>query len=311
MRIVLSGALPETHQARELTPYLIENAPTLARWFERSRATRIVADPAQTWCTAWEYWHLLEHRFTPRASQIAAAGLGPILGSHAAHNDQPIWLIELVHLSPSRDGAVLIPAKDLAITADQSASLFQTAQKLFTDTGFGLYPCTPTHWLITLPQGYEPSCPSPELVSISTVNEWWRQDIEGRPWRRLANELQMSWFDHPVNQQRTVNGEPPINGVWLFGGASRSQISKPASTTTETRMITTLSQPMLTQDWGTWLAELKQLEVNVFARLHDAQPDLVLTGDKHIVTAVPDKRRWARLRPGIKNEWKKWWSPLN
>src|SRR3546814_1835718 len=65
---------------------------------------------------------------------------------------------------------------------------------------------------------------SPALVATSSVNDWWPQDLAARPWRRLVNEVQMLWYEHPVNQERYKQGLVPINSVWLFGGARSAQI---------------------------------------------------------------------------------------
>lgn len=227
MRIVLAGALPDPRTTRELLPHLAQAAPNLVAWLASSRTTRIVADPAVTYCTAWEYWLLHEQGFVPGNKQTHSAGLGPLLAN--TPNTPPseaIWLAELAHISPARDGAVLLPARALGITAEHSAALLRAAQPYFDGTGFDVQPHTATHWRIHVPDGFSSQFPSPELVSTTTVHEWWRQDIADRPWRRLANELQMLWFDHPVNQQREEQGLMPINSLWLFGGGQADQFKK-------------------------------------------------------------------------------------
>src|SRR5690606_24961280 len=120
MRIVLPGALPDPREARELTPYLHKTAPTLAGWMEQGPATTTHADPAETGCTPYEAWQLRERGFRPQPGQNLASGLGPLyLGDTATHTavqaPHPVWLVELVHVSPSRDGAALLPAADLDV----------------------------------------------------------------------------------------------------------------------------------------------------------------------------------------------------
>src|SRR5690606_7128776 len=144
---------------------------------------------------------------------------------NVAEQDQPVWLVELVHVSPSRDGAALLPASQLAITPEHSVALFESVLTLFAEAGFHLSPSGTCHWRITLPNGYAPVCASPALVSITSVNDWWPQDIASRPWRRLSNEVQMLWFEHPVNLERAQQGLPPVNSLWLFGGAQARQFA--------------------------------------------------------------------------------------
>lgn len=311
MRIVLPGALPDPSQARDLLPHLLKAAPLLVAWLERSHATSIVADPAQTYCTAWEYWQLQQRNFHPRAGQSDSAGLGPLLaGSDPSSADDPVWLLELTHMSPSRDGAVLIPSGELNITTEESDALLRATQDLFADTDFSLSPSSTTRWRITLPEGYFPLCPSPELVSTTTVNDWWRQDLADRPWRRLANEVQMLWFDHTVNQKRYDQGQVPINNVWLFGGARPSQLTEPSATSITPKLDFSLLQPARAQDWNTWLQTMRTLDTEQFSSLNQ-QSEVVLIGYDQIIRYTTENRFWKRWQPGIKESWKKWWSPQN
>jgi hypothetical protein len=316
MQIVLPGALPDPQEARELTSYLPKTAPTLLRWLEQGRARTIAADPALAGCTPYEQWQLAARGFRPNDGQNLSAGLGPLLADPAITDGDPVWLVELVHVSPSRDGATLLPARELAITPEQSVALFESAQGLFADTGFSLSPSSVTQWRIALPPDFAPLGASPTMVSISAVNDWWPQDITARPWRRLVNEMQMLWFEHPVNQARYQHGLLPINSLWLFGGASRQQFhgNSHASLVPESvRAHDDLFAFSITRDWGGWLAALARLEADVFLPLAQGKaPDLVLTGTDRIVEITPSTmQRWTQWLPGSHQAWRKWWSPQN
>ncbi|MFQ6707899.1 putative sulfate exporter family transporter, partial [Bordetella pertussis] len=56
-------------------------------------------------------------------------------------------------------------------------------------------------------------------VAGQRLRAWWTQDVAMRPWRRLLNEIQMVWYEHPVNEARAARGAAPINALWLYGGA--------------------------------------------------------------------------------------------
>ena len=308
MRIVLPGALPGPTIAAELLSHLPAAAPRLIKWLENSQATHVAADPEQTRCTPLEAWQLRASDYQAQSGQVRGAGLGPFLANGHITDDKPVWLLELVHLAAAREGAILQPARTLAITAEESQALYDTASALFTDTDFKLEPLATTHWRVHLPDGYQPACASPELVSLGNVTDWWEQDVNGRAWRRLANELQMAWFDHAVNQSRAEQGQTPINGVWLFGGGRRSQLGQPASRA-DAQIDTSLLQAWRTADWGSWLTALKQLDETVFASFGaQAQPELVLAGHDDFVVLKPGKSLWQRLQPNHRNKWKKWWS---
>lgn len=313
MRIVLPGALPDPREARELTAYLHKTAPTLARWMEQGLAAATRADPAETGCTPYETWQLRERGFRPRPEQNFASGLGPLyLGEAAADTamppGQPVWLVELVHVSPSRDGAALLPAASLAITPEQSVALFQSVAPMFADSGFHLHAMGPRHWRIDLPPDYTPVAASPALVSLTSVNDWWPQALEDRPWRRLANEAQMLWFEHPVNQARYAQGQMPVNSLWLFGGASLEQLTT-APARADTQVHPELLACNASHDWSGWLAALGDLESRVFQPLSASpMPDLVLTGSDRLVQ-LNKPARWRQWLPRSRNAWRNWWSP--
>ena len=312
MQIVLPGALPDPREARELTSYLQKTAPTLLRWLERGRARITPADPAQTGCTPYEQWQLIQHGFRPLEGQNLSAGLAPLWAEHAAQSDAPVWLAELVHVSPSRDGAALLPASELTITPEQSVALFESALSIFEGTGFSAHACSTERWRLELPTDFAPRCASPALVSVSSVNDWWPQDITARPWRRLVNELQMLWFEHPVNQARYQQGLVPINSLWLFGGASANQL-RSSGLLADVRTYDALLAPCISHDWGSWLAALDQLETRVFRPLaSDKPPGLVLTGRDRLIEVGPTP--WGQLTqwlPGSQQAWRKWWSHQN
>lgn len=307
MRIVLPGALLDSAVSAELIKHLPEASPRLVKWLENSRVKTLLADPVQHFCTPLEFWQLQQHGFEATGQAPASTGLGPFLAGNTISDDDPVWLVELVHLVAAREGALLQPARKLGLHETESRALFETAAELFQDTGFGIEFITASHWRVHLPAAYAPACASPELVSLGNVTDWWSQDPAGRAWRRLANEVQMAWFNHPVNQQRAEKGLVPVNGVWLFGGAKRSQLA--SSRTGAAQHIHDNLQPFAqAADWGGWLAALAELDQSVLAAFDGTpQPELILTGHDHILTCLPGRPVWKRLLPGSRNTWKQWW----
>ena len=316
MQIVLPGGLVDSAIAPTLVPHIEEKAPRLAEWLRRAQAVQISAAAAETLCTPLEYWWLRENRFEPRPGQSPSAGLSALhardIGTHAGvhgnlDDNQPLWLAQLVHVAPARDGAALIPAGELEIAPDESLALFESAAEFFEGSGFEATHFDTQHWRILMPEDYEPQCASPALVSTTSVNDWWKQDIAGRPWRRLINELQMLWFDHPVNREREGRGLRPVNSLWLYGGGAPYQLKSPSGQSAELRVIRSLQGPALVQDWGSWLMALEQLETEVFTAL-DSSTRLVLTGEERIVELSASNTNWLDKLLNRKQDWKKWWS---
>lgn len=312
MQIVLPGALPDAAIAHELAPHLEKNAPRLATWLARAHADIISAKPAETFCTPYEYWLLRHHGFKAGNGESPACGLAAVYARDTQADfepDHPLWLAQLVHVAPARDGAALIPASELEISPEESAALYAAAEEYFEGSGFAAEPFDTTHWRLHPPADYRPVCASPALVSITSVNDWWPQDTAGRPWRRLVNELQMLWFNHPVNQSREARGLRPVNSLWLYGGAAPSRLH-PSNLADTPRVLRQLQGPALVQDWGSWLMALQQLESDAFAAL-DASSRVVMTGSDRIVELTPDRQGWLSKLLGSKQDWRRWWSNRN
>lgn len=316
MQIVLPGGLVDPAIAPTLTFHIEQKAPNLSEWLRHARPHEMQARAADTLCTPLELWWLQANHFTPKPGQAASAGLAAL---HAldteVHQDritgiaqaEPIWLAQLVHVAPARDGAALIPAGELEISPAESVALFESATECFDGSGFRATPFDAQHWRIEMPTDYVPHCASPALVSVTSVNDWWKQDAEGRPWRRLVNELQMLWFDHPVNRDRESRGLRPVNSLWLFGGAALDQLKPCASHHSNLRVIRALQSPALVQDWGSWLLELEHLDKEVFRELSPSSR-VVLTGAERIVELTAAQKSWLDKLLNRKQDWKQWWS---
>ncbi|NYT36527.1 hypothetical protein ERD78_06540 [Allopusillimonas soli] len=311
MRIVLPGALPDPAVAGELAAHLGNSAPTLLQWLSHARCTAHAADTAASGCLPHELWLLQACGFQPEGDQNFATGLGPLhAGKAGHHDDQPIWVAELVHVAPSRDGAALLPARELAITPDQSVALFESVHDRFLEDGFQLEHIDTEHWRLTPPEGFTAASASPALVSVTSVNDWWPQAAQARPWRRLVNEIQMLWFAHPINAARQEQGLPPVNSLWLYGGARPGQLASiPAD---DTQIHENLLEPLYKQDWGGWITALAALENHVFAPLGTMPSQLILTGRERSVSLTPSRaHRWLGRLPGRKQTWRTWWSSQN
>jgi len=323
MHIVLTGALPDARAARALLPQFVQTAPAFARWLARGRACVHAVSVQQTGCTAEEWWRLHQHGFQADTQQNCAAGLGVLRWHEAvAQNvacvatqaaNQPVWLAELVHIAPTQHGAGLLTASELNISPAHDRALFDSLHDLNKSGDFTLHRLTPGLWRVEVstPDFSLPAA-SPALVARTSVNDWWPQQDVARTWRRVFNEVQMTWFDHPVNQQRQQQGLPAVNGLWLFGGARPDQfanLTAPACMQWHEDCL----QPLLRQDWPQWLQALARLDKTLQEALDsNAVTQLDLTGLARVVTITPQRMNWiAHLKnklTGRTQAWKKWWS---
>lgn len=305
--IVLTEGLPPAPIASELLKQLPHYAPELVAYLDQCQSELIAVDLSQSRCTALEHWQLHQANFSaPMAKHNAALAL--LLASQQQKNPDPkdknaFWLVELVHISPARDGAALIPAVNLNIEVSQNADLLQSAQTLCEGTPFQLSAWSNTHWQlhsdITLPATFASS----SLVSRTSVNDWWDQDPRSRDWRRFVNEIQMLFFNHPVNLQRQQQGLLSINSLWPVGGISPADWQPQPK---KSLVFTQLSDSYLRQEWGQWLVEMQSIQEHIIPLLHN-QPEIVFSNTTHYMKSqfVP-RRFWQRLfnsTPAWRNHW--------
>ncbi|MGB3835704.1 hypothetical protein [Castellaniella sp.] len=300
MHIVIPGAWPEPEVAGELAGHVAQRAPALAAWMAHSTTAITQSPAADTWCMPHEHWLLKACNFNPAEAEHISAGLGPLRGAPA--DKEPVWLAELVHMAPSRDGAALLPARVLDITPEQSHALWETAKDYLQESGLELEALTTDTWRVRWPQAVTLPCASPALVATSAVNDWWPQEAVARPWRQLANTLQMAWYEHPANQARAALGQAPVNSLWLYGGAGQSQLGRTPPNDIQTDF--SLYDLAISQQWGEWIEALARLDQQLFTQLTTQPASLILSGRNRYVELSAHTGWFARWRT---QDWRRWW----
>src|SRR5690625_4498063 len=123
--LVIKDALfPHSH-AQALWSALQQQAPNLCAWLHSSHGTVRTHDPLVDRCTALEHLLIRHTAFAPDRHQAMGAGMALILAlpedfwQQVPAND-PCWLVELVHITPGRAGASLLPARLLDIVPAES-----------------------------------------------------------------------------------------------------------------------------------------------------------------------------------------------
>ena len=303
MRILIPGSLPPASIAPELATQVEMACPALLACLRRARAQVLSLPIDETGCTALEAMELraLGHQAQP--GQPLGTGLGPLRAGIADPSER-IWIAELSSVAIGREGATLLPPESLEIEADESDALYEAVAGLWSGSGFSALPLEPARWRIWLPQDAAPPSISPAAVSGRPLADWWPTGDTLRAWRRLANEIQMTWHDHPVNTARESRGLPPVNGLWLYGGANGW---RPAAQAAPMHVVDTLSQPFIQGSWGDWVAALPALS----AQLEElpAQTQITLLGQERAVELDTTRGLgWRRLLPGSRNAWKSWWN---
>lgn len=316
--LVIKDALFPHPHAQALWSALQQQAPNLCAWLGSSRGTVRAHDSLVARCTALEHLLISQSGFKPTRQQAMGAGMALILAlqegfwQQAPSND-PFWLVELVHITPGREGASLLPARLLNINPAESEALFQSLLPYMGDNPFGFKPLSPYHWQVTGNTSLPAPVATPELIFETTVQDWWDTSKIGRAWRQWANEIQMLWFDHPVNQQRQTNNLPPVNAVWLMGGATGAQLPHArqiaSGSLTLPIVLTQLESSFKAQDWQQWLTDIETIDQEI-ARITPQR--IVFTGPAgYLMTEAPKPQHFLqRLLPSYKTGQECWLNPF-
>ena len=304
MHLLIPGALPLSNVAKDLLPQVEQHCPALVERLKTLVATVQELAPEHTGCTPFEAIRLHQLGYTPPAGANLGTGLAA-LHAGVKNPSETVWLAELSAISVGREGATIAHPASFEVTADEADALFDAVSGLWADRAISALPLNNRQWRIWLDPSASTRSLTPAAMAEMRLSDWWPQEDSLREWRRLLNEIQMVWHDHPVNLARAERGEMPINSLWLFGGAQGWSSTQALSATYEG-----LHTPYLQGDWAAWIAALPALSEHLDTL--ERNTSLTLTGQQRAVVLAPARKRWwhALLAPRPQ-PWNTWWNLPN
>ncbi len=138
-----------------------------------------------------------------------------------------IWAcIQPVHVRIAHDHLVLIDPASLELTDADAAALFAVARPLIEELGIRVEAPTPQRWYLSSDRFGTLAGASPLRASGRNIEIWLPHEAHSgqrsRTWMKVQNEVQMAWFEHPVNEAREARGLPAVNSIWFHAqGALR------------------------------------------------------------------------------------------
>lgn len=262
---------------------------------------------------------LLRHYAYPVSAQGAA--LAPLLMlADGLNPGKQVWhVLSPAHYALARDHVVL-GQTPLSWEHEQDWQvLAQIARDIFSVQGGQLIAQHPDRWYWQHPETEGLLSSMPQRALGRNVDIWMPggNDQAARLWRRLHNELQMSWHEHDVNKKREQQDLPVANGVWLYGSGSLPEmptgthaVSVNTSLTLiqqglqywhglhDTQFMTDLSQAYAQQDAHGWRTILQRLDLDLFQPLAQSSEhlDLTLCGEytyfQYSLTAYGSWQHW-------------------
>ncbi|MGK5070927.1 hypothetical protein [Janthinobacterium sp. RT4P48] len=304
LTLVLPFALPNAELAADLLKVL--QAPALAALLSRTSSCNLETFDNPNRLLPHEAWLAHALGLTPaahgEAAQAAFAvqamrgyGLAPEPGGR-------YFLLHPAHVAIARNHVSLGDLRQLALSEADGRALFDIARPYFDEIGQPLEYGDAGTWFMRADGWSDLQCASPDGATTQDLTVWMPEGEHARAARRLQNEVQMLWHEHPVNAAREARGLKAVNAFWLWGGSQAASVPAPASARCAASLhagdapgwLAALAEPARrhaspnsvlaeqadaivvlgglieaaqAQEWGMWLQQMQALEADWFAPL--------------------------------------------
>ena len=287
--LVLPFALPPPELAPDLVRAL--QAPALASLLTRASCVTLPFDDNLR-ALPHEAWLASELSLSPQGQcAFACAAMRGLL----LDPGQDSWfIINPAHIEISRSHLSIADLRRLQIDEAHSRALFETARPFFDEIGKTLLYGDASTWFMRADGWNTLQTASPDAAVGLNLTDWLPAGPAAVDFRKLQNEVQMLWFEHPANVEREATGLPPINSFWLWG-LSAPKATMPAEPIFATTGVPAwlasmatiptvalpnpfngggadsmlvcgdLAEAAIASDWSSWLAHMARFENMLFA----------------------------------------------
>jgi hypothetical protein len=177
-----------------------------------------------------------------------ARQFGALPGSTAAADEAPLapymlradggdpgdatWAcVQPVHVRIAHDHLVLIDPASLELSDADAAALLAVARPLIEELGVRIEAPKPARWYLSGDGFGTLAGASPLRASGRNIEIWLPHEAHSgersRAWMKLQNEVQMAWFEHPVNEAREARGLPAVNSIWFHAQGAAQPVHSP------------------------------------------------------------------------------------
>lgn len=256
-----------------------------------------------------------DYSLTPPHERALAQTLGwdtlpdgalPWAAWHAGERERACAWFTPCHWNVGMEQVTLLPPQGLALSEPHSLALLQALHPFCEEDGITLVFEAPGRWRAEGTVLADLRCASLDRVAHRRVDAWLlntQQSPHASLLLRLQNEAQMLFYTHPVNDERTAQGLPTINGFWI-SGAGRLP---PTSATEPPLQPDALRQAALRGDWTAWTQAWQALDASDMRHwLERAERgeavQLTLCGERHHQT-------WSSqppAGPATSPAWRRW-----
>ncbi len=139
--------------------------------------------------------------------------------------------VQPVHVRIAHDHLVLIDPASLELSDDEASVLLAVARPLIEELGVRIEAPRPARWYLSGDGFGTLAGASPLRASGRNIEIWLPHEAHSgersRAWMKLQNEVQMAWFEHPVNEAREARGLPAVNSIWFHAQGTAQAVTSP------------------------------------------------------------------------------------
>jgi hypothetical protein len=230
LHFLLPFALPTAADAATALHNL--ESPALEKLLARASLVERVAGEDFQRTLPHERW--IARQFGAVASNADdAAPLAPymLLADGGTPGDAVWACVQPVHVRVAHDHLVLIDPASLDLSDDEAATLLAVAKPLVEELGVRIEAPRPVRWYLSSATFGTLAGASPLRASGRNIEIWLPHEAQSgqrsRAWMKLQNEVQMAWFEHPVNAAREARGLPAVNSIWLHAQGAAQPLKRP------------------------------------------------------------------------------------
>jgi hypothetical protein len=194
--------------------------------------------------------------------------------------------------------------RQLDLREPESRALFDGAREVFAEAGHALRYGSADTWFMRADGWDGIVTSSPDAAVGMNLTDWMPSGPPARAFRKLQNDVQVTWFTHPANAAREARGQVPVNAFWPWGGADPAPAGGPvprvaacdtpgwlalladerhdrpdslaraaidAGPDADLLLVCgNAAAPAIAADWHGWLQQMQLLEEQLFAPLLEA-----------------------------------------
>jgi hypothetical protein len=203
------------------------------------------------------------------------------------------FIVNPAHIEIARNHLLMSDMRRLGLSDAHARALFDSAKPCFDEIGNTLLYGDAQTWFMRAGDWAGLDTATPDAATGLNLTDWLPTGPGAAGYRKLQNEVQMLWYEHPANREREARGLAAVNGFWPGAAAgaqdAASGAAALASADTPAWLSALAQRPNLAlaevaravqdtlfycgsateaaiaADWAGWLLQMQRLDQQLFA----------------------------------------------